>query len=192
MKHLTSLFLFLPSSHYWVTRQPQHFQSQKKILVLYISDAMLNVNMKVDNQDMLQQDSVITPTLENWSCFLVIINKQVSFYLSDLMADLLKRVIKDNHIVNMVMSKLSKPNVNVTTVLQDFIPYISLNKTIDDYLETVKWDAIVAYSTEQLQINLVHRTFLENNFSQSVVDKTLIRASSSKLLFTVFNVNRKI
>jgi hypothetical protein len=89
------------------------------------------------------------------------------------MADLLKRAIKDNHIVNIVMSKLPKPNVDVTAVLQDFTPYISLNKTVDDHLETVEWGAIVAYSTEQLWINLVHRTFLENNFPQSVVDRTI-------------------
>jgi hypothetical protein len=79
--------------------------------------AALNVNMKVNNQDMLQQDSIITPTLENWPHFLVIINKQVSFYLSDLMADLLKQTIKNNHIVNMVMSKLPEPNIDVTNVL---------------------------------------------------------------------------
>jgi hypothetical protein len=103
----------------------------------------------------------------------VIINKQVSFYLFDLIANLLKQVIKDNHIVNMVMSKLPKPNVNVTAILQDFTSYISLNKSVDDYLKTVKWGAIVTYSTEQLQINLVCRTSLENNFSQSVVDRTI-------------------
>jgi hypothetical protein len=75
------------------------------------------MNMKVDNQNMLQQGSVITPILENWSCFLAIINKQVSFYLSDLMADLFKWVIKDNHIVNMVMNKLPELNVDVTDIL---------------------------------------------------------------------------
>jgi hypothetical protein len=72
-----------------------------------------------------------------------------------------------------MMSKLSKLNVDVTNVLQDFTPYISLNKTVDDYLKTIKWGAVVAYSTEQLRINLIHRTFLENNFSQSVVDRTI-------------------